>query len=175
MKLLLITTVISAVLLVGCDNQNQQKEAINASDYKVKDVASLQSRFEQLNSQFSTNFTNFKKVESLAFAQQHPLDVNDLTTLNMHLVASTALKPTKIAYCDLMNHYFVQMYRLGHFNLDLVQGVKLPNAKNENLKADFSTPEAFYDFIMNRYTTYRQVQQVMNYGCNLKGALSHSF
>ena len=29
----------------------------------------------------------------------------------------------------------------------------------------------FYTFILDRYTTYRQVQQTMGYGCNLKAAL----
>lgn len=171
MKPLLWTTLIASIVLTGCSNTEETKPVIDESKYKVSDVATLQTRFEQLNEKLAIDFTAFKKVESIAFAQQHPLDVNNLRTLNMHLVASTSLKPTKVAYCDLMNGYFSEMYRLGHFNLSLVKDVKLPNTSKENLQQDFSSVDSFYDFILNRYTTYKQVQQVMGYGCNLKAAL----
>ena len=76
-----------------------------------------------------------------------------------------------MAYCDMMNGYFAEMYRLGHYNLNLVNDIQLPNAEKEDLKANFSTADQFYTFILDRYTSYRQVQQTMNYGCNLKAAL----
>ena len=117
------------------------------------------------------DFKQFKQVENIAFAHQFPLDVNNLQTLNQHLVASTALKPTKIAYCDMMNGYFAELYRLGHYNLDFLKDVKLPRAEQENLAENFANAESYYDFILNRYTSYRQVQQTMGYGCNLKAAL----
>ena len=71
----------------------------------------------------------------------------------------------------MMNAYFADMYRLGHYNLELVDDIQLPNAANENLKDNFSNVDHFYTFILDRYTTYRQVQQTMGYGCNLKAAL----
>jgi len=71
-----------------------------------------------------------------------------------------------------MNGYFAEMYRLGHYNLELISDVDIPHTEQENLKQNFSSPEQFYDFIINRYSTYRQVQQTMNYGCNLKAALN---
>ncbi len=171
MKPLLWTTLIASIVFTGCSKTEEAKTVVNESQYKVKDVATLQTRFEQLNGKLATDFKKFKQTESMAFAQQLPLDVNNLKTLNMHLVASTSLKPTKLAYCDLMNGYFTEMYRLGHYNLQLVKDVKLPNAGNENLQTNFSSSDQFYDFILNRYTTYRQVQQIMGYGCNLKEAL----
>ena len=71
----------------------------------------------------------------------------------------------------MMNGYFAEMYRLGHYNLNLVNDIQLPNTEKEDLKANFSTADQFYTFILDRYTSYRQVQQTMNYGCNLKAAL----
>lgn len=171
MKPLLWATLIASVVFTGCSKTEDAKPIVNASQYKVDSAEALQKRFVQLNENFAVDFKKFKQTESVAFAHQFPLDVNDLKTLNMHLVASTSLKPTKIAYCDLMNGYFAEMYRLGHYNLQLINDIKLPNADKENLQQDFSSVDSFYDFILNRYTTYRQVQQVMGYGCNLKAAL----
>ena len=171
MKPLLWTTLILSLGLVGCGESTPEKAKIDETLYKVNNAQELQTRFTQLNEKLVTDFAQFKKVEHIAFSHQLPLDVNDLKTLNMHLVASTSLKPTKVAYCDLMNHHFAEMYRLGHYNLNLVKDVKLPQAETENLEHDFATADQFYDFIINRYTSYRQVQQVMNYGCNLKEAL----
>ena len=71
-----------------------------------------------------------------------------------------------------MNHYFSEMYHLGHVNLALVKDVKLPNAANEDLSQVFANADQFYDFIINRYTTYKQAQETMQYGCNLKAALA---
>ena len=171
MKPLLWTTLIASVVLMGCSKTEDAKPIVNASQYTVDNAEALQKRFVQLNEKFAIDFKQFKQNESIAFAHQLPLDVNNLKTLNMHLVASTSLKPTKIAYCDLMNGYFAEMYRLGHYNLQLMKDIKLPNADKEKLQQDFSSADSFYDFILNRYTTYRQVQQVMGYGCNLKEAL----
>ncbi|WP_347454147.1 hypothetical protein [Acinetobacter thermotolerans] len=163
-------TLALGLMLVACSEEAQKAE-VDPKQYQVQSAQELQQRFEALNQKLATDFAQFKKVESIAFAHQFPLDVNNLQTLNQHLVASTALKPTKIAYCDMMNGYFAEMYRLGHHNLNLLNTVKLPNAEKENLKADFSSADQFYTFILDRYTSYRQVQQVMNYGCNLKAAL----
>ncbi|MCO8042277.1 hypothetical protein OC498_06355 [Acinetobacter bohemicus] len=165
----------SLALVVGltaCTAEQQPKDRVNPVQYQVKTAAELQQRFNTLNVQLAQDFQQFKKVESIAFSHQLPLDVNNLQTLNQHPVSRTALKSSKLAYCDMMNAYFAEMYRLGHYNLDLVHAIQLPNAKEEDLKKNFSDSDQFYSFILDRYTTYRQVQQTMNYGCNLKAALS---
>lgn len=171
MKPLILMTLVMVVVLSACSSPEPEKVKVDVNSYKVINAESLQERFNQLNVKLASDFKQFKQVESLAFANQYPLDPNDLKTLNMHLVASTALKPTKVAYCDLMNGYFTEMYRLGHYNLSLIKDIQLPNANQENLEQDFASVDQFYDFILNRYTTYRQVQQVMGYGCNLKAVL----
>lgn len=165
-----LSFVFTTVLLVGC-GQEQPKVEVNASQYQVQSAQQLQQRFDALNSKLATDFAQFKKLESNAFAHQFPLDVNDLRTLNQHLVGSTSLKSTKVAYCEMMNSYFSEMYRLGHYNLNLVDQVKLPKAEKEDLKVNFNNADQFYTFILDRYTSYRQVQQTMGYGCNLKAAL----
>ena len=157
--------------LIACSNPQETQENIDPKQYQVEDAAALQQRIDALNAKLAQDFKQFKQVESIAFAHQFPLDVKNLQTLNQHLVASTALKPTKIAYCDMMNGYFTEMYRLGHYNLNLVDQIQLPKAENEDLKSNFASSDQFYTFILDRYTTYRQVQQTMNYGCNLKAAL----
>ncbi|PJI30559.1 hypothetical protein [Acinetobacter pseudolwoffii] len=163
----------SLALLIGLTacSKEPQKPVVDPVKYQVQTAQKLQQRFDALNSQLAQDFQKFKKLESIAFSHQFPLDVNNLQTLNRHLVSSTALKPSKIAYCDMMNAYFADMYRLGHYNLELVDDIQLPNAANENLKDNFSNVDHFYTFILDRYTTYRQVQQTMGYGCNLKAAL----
>ena len=40
-----------------------------------------------------------------------------------------------------------------------------------NLNDDYKIIN-FYDFILNRYTSYRQAQEIMGFGCNLKEALT---
>ena len=60
---------------------------------------------------------------------------------------------------------------MGYYTLILVNLIQLPVAENEDLKSNFASSDQFYTFILDRYTTYRQVQQTMNYGCNLKAAL----
>ena len=172
MKPLVLTTLTITLLLTACSNSEHEKQQVDVKAYQVQNAEELQFRFDQLNNQLALDFKRFKKDEHIAFAHQYPLDTNDLKTLNMHLVASTSLKPTKISYCELMNRYFTNMYRLGHYNVMLLDDIKLPRAENENLKNNFENPENFYDFIINRYTTYKQVQQIMGYGCNLKKALN---
>lgn len=162
--------ILAVLALSACSNE-VEKTVVDPSKYQVKTAELLQQRFMALNTKLNADFAQFKKVESNAFSDQSAFDANDLQSLNMHLVASTSLKSTKIAYCEMMNRYFGEMYRLGHYNLDLVQAVKLPNAEKEILTANFSSSEQFYNFILDRYTSYRQVQQTMNYGCNLKAAL----
>ena len=156
--------------LAACSAE-QQKVAVDPGKYQVKSAQELQQRFDDLNSKLAQDFQQFKKLESIAFSHQLPLDVNNLQTLNQHPVSRTALKSSKVAYCDMMNVYFAEMYRLGHYNLNLVDKIQLPKAENEDLKSNFASSDQFYTFILDRYTTYRQVQQTMNYGCNLKAAL----
>lgn len=172
MKLFLVTTVLTAMTLTACSANEQEKKTFNPQSYQVADAAGLQLRFEQLNQTLAADFSQLKKVESMAFSDQSALDVHNLKTLNQHFVANTALKSSKIAYCEVMNHYFSEMYHLGHVNLALVKDVKLPNAANEDLSQVFANADQFYDFIINRYTTYKQAQETMQYGCNLKGALT---
>lgn len=171
-KPLIWMTLVSSVLwIAACSNSEPATSKVNMAAYQVENAAALQQGFNQLNTKLATDFKHFKQVESQAFSNQSALDVNDLSTLDLHLVASTALKPTKVAYCNLMNGYFAEMYRLGHANLSLLKSVQLPHTEQENLVQDFASVDQFYDFILNRYSSYRQVQQVMGYGCNLKAAL----
>ena len=129
----------SLALLVGLTacSQEAKKPVVDPVQYQVQTAPELQQRFDALNMKLAQDFQKFKKVESIAFSHQFPLDANNLQSLNRHLVSSTALKPSKIAYCDMMNTYFADMYRLGHYNLELVDEIKLPNASNENLKENF--------------------------------------
>jgi hypothetical protein len=157
--------------LTACSAEQEPKPVVNPKNYQVENAQQLQQRFDALNTKLAADFAQFKKVESIAFSHQLPLDVNNLQTLNQHPVSRTALKPSKVAYCGMMNGYFAEMYRLGHYNLDLVDKIKLPHAEKENLKTSFASADQFYTFILDRYTSYRQVQQTMNYGCNLKAAL----
>ena len=171
MKSFVYSSLLAVCGLIACSNPQKTQENIDPKQYQVQDAAALQQRIDALNAKLAQDFKQFKQAENIAFAHQFPLDVNNLQTLNQHLVASTALKPTKIAYCDMMNGYFAELYRLGHYNLDLLKNVKLARAEQENLIANFANAESYYDFILNRYTSYRQVQQTMGYGCNLKAAL----
>ena len=171
MKALFCGALLTLMGLAACSNEAQVQQPIDPQQYQVQDAAELQQRIHALNIKLAQDFKQFKQVESIAFSHQFSLDVDNLQTLNQHLVSSTALKPTKIAYCDMMNGYFAELYRLGHYNLDVLQDVQLPQAEKENLRANFANSESYYDFILNRYTSYRQVQQTMGYGCNLKAAL----
>lgn len=171
MKPFIWVSLISSILISACSSSEQQKIQIDPQKYKVQDTASLQQRFETLNQQLSQDYQVFKKSNNIAFSDQSLLDVNQLQTLNLHAVSSTSLKPVKQAYCQMMNGYFAEMYHLGHQNLQFVGQVKLPHAQDENLSKNFVDADQFYDFILNRYTSYRQAQEIMGFGCNLKAAL----
>jgi outer membrane murein-binding lipoprotein Lpp len=172
MKPLILATLIASLALAACSSSEQHKTQINPEQYKVQDVASLQQRFDLLNQQLSSDYQTFKKNNNIAFSDQSVLDVNQLKTLNLHAVSSTSLKPVKQAYCEMMNEYFAEMYHWGHQNPKLIGQVKLPHAQDEDLSKSFADADQFYDFILNRYTTYRQAQEIMGFGCNLKAALN---
>ncbi|WP_349926778.1 hypothetical protein ABJ384_08625 [Acinetobacter sp. A1-4-2] len=171
MKPFVLATLILSVVLSACSSSEQQKIQIDPQKYKVQDAASLQQRFESLNQQLSKDYQALKKSNNIAFSDQSLLDVNQLQTLNLHAVSSTSLKPVKQAYCQMMNGYFAEMYQLGHQNLNIIGQVKLSHAQGENLSKNFADADQFYDFILNRYTSYRQAQEIMGFGCNLKAAL----
>ena len=171
MKPFVLATLILSVVLSACSSSEQQKIQIDPQKYKVQDAARLQQRFESLNQQLSKDYQAFKKSNNIAFSDQSLLDVNQLQTLNLRAVSSTSLKPVKQAYCQMMNGYFAEMYQLGHQNLNIIGHVKLPHAQGENLSKNFADADQFYDFILNRYTSYRQAQEIMGFGCNLKAAL----
>lgn len=166
-----ISSVLLCTLLLMACSKPPAKIEINSADYQVQSATQLQQRFDALNAKLASDFVRFKQVESNAFSHPFALDVHNLQTLNQHVPAGSSLKSTKVAYCTLMNDYFAQMYHLGHYNLHLVAQIQLPNTKNEDLNANFSSADQFYHFILDRYTSYRQVQQMMGYGCNLKAAL----
>lgn len=172
MKRIAAAAVFSSVLFTACSNQEPQQPAVNEAAYAAKDAQDLQQKINQLNMQFSENFKRFKQAESLAFSDQSALDVNNLKTLHLHTVSSTSLKPSKEAYCKMMNAYFNELYRLGHFNLNKLDGVKMNNAPASNLKSKFSNADAFYTFVLEEHTTYKQAQLGMGFGCNLRGALT---
>src|SRR5690606_28786579 len=166
---------LSLALVAGftpCTAQHQPDARVSPLQYHVNTAAELHQRFNTPNAQLAQDLQQLREVDSIAASHQIPLDIHNLQTLNQHPGSRTALKSSKLAYCDMMNAYFAGMYRLGHYNLDLVPAIQLPNAKEEDLKKNFSDSDQFYSFILDRYTTYRQVQQTMNYGCNLKAALS---
>ena len=171
MKPFVLATLILSVVVSACSSSEQQKIQIDPQKYKVQDAARLQQRFESLNQQLSKDYQAFKKSNNIAFSDQSLLDVNQLQTLNLHAVSSTSLKPVKQAYCQMMNGYFAEMYQLGHQNLNIIGQVKLPHTQGEKLSKNFADADQFYDFILNRYTSYRQAQEIMGFGCNLKAAL----
>lgn len=173
MKRIAAAAVFFSALFTACTNQEpQQFKAVNEAAYAAKDAQDLQQKINQLNKQFSEDFKRFKRTESLAFSDQSVLDVNNLKTLNLHTVSSTSLKPSKEAYCKMMNAYFNELYRLGHFNLNKLDGVKMNNAPASNLKSKFANADAFYNFVLEEHTTYKQAQLGMGFGCNLRGALT---
>ena len=166
---IVLLAVLTAGLMACTDQQPVVK--VNAADYQVADQTSLENRLQARNTQFAEDFTAFKKAHSQAFSTQKPVTEADLKKLHMHAVGATALKPTKEAYCSMMNGYFSDIYRLGHFNLAYIETVAVLNGAGEDAQENFANPEAFYNLVMERATTYRQAQQLMGYGCNLKAAL----
>lgn len=172
MKPLILATLIASLILSACSSSEQNKIQISPEQYKVQDIASLQQRFDGLNQQLSLDYQEFKKNNHIAFSDQSVLDINQLKTLDQHAVSRTSLKPVKQAYCDMMNGYFAEMYHLGNQNLNLIGQVQLPNMQAEDLTKSFANADQFYNFILNRYTSYRQAQEIMGFGCNLKAALN---
>ena len=68
MKLFLVTTVLTAMTLTACSANEQEKKTFDPKSYQVADAAGLQLRFEQLNQTLAIDFSQLKKVESLAFS-----------------------------------------------------------------------------------------------------------
>ena len=159
-------------MLVACSSSEQAAVKLDITQYQVADAGVLQQRFNHLNQQLSEDYQLFKRNNNIAFSDQSILDVNQLQSLHLHAVSRSSLKPVKQAYCEMMNDYFVQMYYLGHQNINLLSQTQWPKIKNQDLIKDFSSADQFYDFILNRYTHYRQAQEIMGFGCNLKEALT---
>ena len=162
-----------AVLMAGltaCSTEDKIP-TVNAADYQVTDQASLHVRLQQLDQKFAQDFQGLKQQHNTAFSTQKTVTAQDLQQLHMHAVSTTSLKETKEAYCAVMNGYFSEVYRLGHFNLSHLANLKLLNVQPQDAQEDFANPEAFYNLVMDRATTYRQAQQTMGFGCNLKAAL----
>ena len=53
--------------LTACSANEQEKKTFNPKSYQVADTAGLQQRFEQLNQTLAADFSQLKKVESMAF------------------------------------------------------------------------------------------------------------
>ena len=173
MRFILVTLILST-MLVACSSSEQTAVKLDITQYKVADAGVLQQRFNHLNQQLSEDYQLFKRNNNIAFSDQSILDVKQLQSLHLHAVSRSSLKPVKQAYCEMMNDYFVQMYHLGNQNLDLMPQIQLPHVAAQNLVKDFSSAAAFYDFVLNRYSSYRQAQEIMGLGCNLKHALAQS-
>lgn len=173
MRFILVTLILSS-MLVACSSSEQAAVKLDTTQYQVADAGVLQQRFNHLNQQLSEDYQLFKRNNNIAFSDQSILDVNQLQSLHLHAVSRSSLKPVKQAYCEMMNDYFVQMYHLGNQNLDLMPQIQLPHVSAQNLAKDFSSAAAFYDFVLNRYSSYRQAQEIMGLGCNLKHALVQS-
>lgn len=172
MKPMFAVTILSSLFISACFSEEQQKAEVDPQIYAAKDAQDLQRRIDQLNGRLAQEFQQFKQKESFAFSDQSALDAANLRTLNLHPVSSTSLKPTKEAYCVMMNGYFNELYRLGHYNLNLLDAVKMNNAPKIGLKQKFENADQFYKFILDEHSSYKQAQQVMGFGCNLRGTLS---
>ena len=172
MKPMFAATILSSLFISACFSEEQQKAEVDPKIYAAKDAQDLQRRIDQLNGRLAQEFRQFKQKESFAFSDQSALDTANLRTLNLHPVSSTSLKPTKEAYCVMMNGYFNELYRLGHYNLNLLDAVKMNNAPKTGLKQKFENADQFYKFILDEHSSYKQAQQVMGFGCNLRGTLS---
>lgn len=170
-KPLTLATFILISALSACSSSEQDKPRVDLQHYKVPNSDLLQQRFIQLNQGLSKDYQQFKKNNNSAFSDQSVFDVDQPQSLYLHAVSRSSLKPVKMAYCEMMNGYFAEMYYLGNQNLNLVAHIQLPNAQDKDLTQFFVNTEAFYDFILNRYSSYRQAQEIMGYGCNLKASL----
>lgn len=172
MKPIFALTILTSLFFSACSSEKPQKAVIDPAVYRVKNADELQQKINLLNQQLAQDYQNFKKKEYIAFSDQSALDTNDLKTLSLHAVSSTSLKPTKEAYCTMMNTYFNELYRLGYYNLNLLNDVKMNNAPQVDLKHKFENTDQFYTFILEEHSTYKHAQQLMGFGCNLRGALN---
>ena len=170
MKRIFLGAVALSVLFAGCSSQDSSVK-IQADAYRVSDQTALNAKLDHFNQQLETSFANFKKTHYSAFSTQNAVSVKNLNQLHMHAVSATALKTTKQAYCEMMNGYFADIYRLGYFNSTLLGHVNILNVDLEHAQSTFSSANAYYNFVMEQATTYRQAQQIMNFGCNLKSSL----
>ena len=178
MKCYVTAAVLSSVLLAACSNGETSKTDgskamdVSAAAYTVQDAAKLQQRIAALNAELANSYQQMKRQNAYAFSDSSALNADDLTTLNVQAVSATALKPVKENYCTVMNGYFNELYRLGHFNLNLLDGIAMANAPKTGLRQQFENADTFYRFILEQHTSYKQAQQLMGFGCNLRAALT---
>lgn len=168
LSIMALMLVIGAVQ--GCSQQKDTK-VVDLAQFKVDTAQALQQRIDERNEKLRADFLQFKKIESIAFSDQSELDVNNLKTLSLHLVSRNALKSSKESYCKMMNQYFADIYHLGHFNLPLISQIQIPQTQSKDLPNYFADAEHYYQFIIQEHTTYKQVQEAMGLGCNLRSAL----
>lgn len=171
MKLIAAAAVLS-VMMAGCTEPKPEQVQVDINKYRVNDAPALQARLDELNAKLVQEYAQMKHQNAYAFADGSALDASDLMTLNMQAVSATALKPVKENYCAVMNNYFNELYRLGHFNIQLLPDVQIKHAPQQNLAQTFLNAQNFYQFILNDYSSYKQAQQQMGLGCNLLAALS---
>ncbi len=172
MKFVLALSIISSLMLSACTADQKPSVEVKVSDYAVTDATSLQSKIDALNAQLASNYQQLKQQQHIAFSDQSPLDVMNLNSLHLHAVSATSLKPVKEEYCQLMNSYFNELYRLGHFNLNLLDQIQLKHQSQTALAPHFANADAFYAFALSDYSSYKKAQQIMGFGCNLRVALS---
>lgn len=172
MKQLFIVATIFGIFLSGCNQDEASVQEIQPETYTVQSVQALEQRLVQLNEKLSADYLQMKQIYGYAFSNTTALDANNLKSLNVQAVSATALKPVKEHYCSLMNGYFAELYRLGRFNLTVVETIKLNNAPTKGLATQFVNTASFYQFVMEEHSTYKQAQQLMGFGCNLRAALS---
>lgn len=172
MKPIFVLTILSSLIFSACASEKQPQAEIDPASYIVKDADELQQKIDLLNKHLAQDYQQFKKKEYIAFSDQSALNTADLKTLDLHAVSATSLKPTKEGYCKMMNTYFNELYRLGHYNLNFVDAIQMNHAPKENLKQKFENADQFYTFILDEHTTYKQAQQIMGFGCNLRAALT---
>ena len=172
MKFVLALSVMSSLMLSACTADQKPSVEVKAADYAVTDAASLQHKIDALNAQLASDYQQLKQQQHIAFSDQSPLDVMNLNSLHLHAVSATSLKPVKEEYCQLMNSYFNTLYRMGHFNLKLLDQIQLKHQSQTALAPHFANADAFYEFALSDYSSYKQAQQIMGFGCNLRAALS---
>ncbi|RKG31103.1 hypothetical protein D7V32_09470 [Acinetobacter tianfuensis] len=172
MKPFMAAALIGSIFLVGCVEDNTPAQALNPELYSVQNASQLQQKIADLNVKLADDYMQMKQMYGYAFSNTFALNADDLKTLNAQAVSATALKPVKEHYCSMMNGYFNELYRYGHFNQNLMDDVVLNNASAVGLADHFKNAASFYQFVMEEHSTYKQAQQLMGFGCNLRGALS---